>query len=265
MATKKLNIDLKVVRADWEEFRDLQISFLRASVSDAEAPTDYVMISVLFQEADRAGVQYILNGHSFRTEGLAPLSWTYLDGRYIRKVHERFGKGQITSFPVATLTQMLYYCLFKRIQFINVPQYFDYRHHEIQPILEKELDWKFYGGHHHESIYTEFFQSYFLPTKFHIDKRLVEYSALIRSGQMTREEGLEKVKKPYHYNSEIVALTLEKLGLTKDKFQEILDLEPRSFKDFPSYYLFIRSMRIPIKIGCMMHLIPPIFYEKYFP
>lgn len=263
-ATDRLDVDLHTVVADWEEFKDLQRAFLKASVSDAEVPTDYVIISVLFQAAAEMGVKYLLNGHSFRTEGVAPMGWTYMDGRYIKSVHRRFGKEKITSFPVLSLSKLVYYTVVKSIKYIPLLQYCDYNQKEAGEILTKELGWKYYGGHHHESIYTHFFQSYLLPTKFKIDKRKLEYSALIRSGQMTREAAIKEMEdNPYPYNQEIVDYTISKLGLTTEEFHEIQSAGCKTFSDYPTYYPIIKATKIPIKIACKLNLLPQIFYDKY--
>lgn len=262
--TNKLDVDLHTHVADWEEFKDLQKAFLKASVSDAEVPTDYVILSVLYQEAVNNGVRYIFNGHSFRTEGVAPIGWTYMDGRYIRKVQSIFGEKQITSFPIMSLSELLYYTFVKKIQVINVPEFIEYKHDEVGDILENQLGWTYYGGHHHESVYTEFFQSYYLPTKFNIDKRKLEYSALIRSGQMTRDDALREVQEDYPFNKKIVEYTINKLGLTDEEFAAIMQAPRKSFEDYPSYYPIIKACKAPIRWACNLNLLPHIFYEKYF-
>ena len=127
-ATNKLNVDLHTVVADWEEFKDLQKSFLRASVSDAEIPTDYAILSVLYKEAAHAGTRYILNGHSFRTEGIVPLGWTYMDGRYVHSVHKKFGRMRIRSFPIMSMADLIYYTSVRRITFVNMLKYIEYDH-----------------------------------------------------------------------------------------------------------------------------------------
>ena len=263
-ATTKLDVDLHTVVADWEEFKDLQKSFLRASVPDAEIPTDYVIISVLYQTAAEIGTNYILNGHSFRTEGIAPIGWTYMDGRYVKSVHKKFGKAELKSFPILSLSKLVYYVTIKRIIYVPLLQYMVYNQEQVGDILKKELDWVYYGGHHHENIYTHFFQSYLCPKKFNIDKRKLEYSALIRSGQMTREDALKEIREnPYPYDKEIVDYTISKLGLTKEEFEEILSAKPKTFHDYPTYYPIIKASRVPIKIACKLNLLPQIFYEKY--
>ena len=263
-ATKVLDVDLYTVAADWEQFKDLQQSFLKASVSDAEIPTDYVIISVLFQTADKMGIKYILNGHSFRTEGVVPLSWTYMDDRYIRSVHKLYGTAKLTSFPIMSLFKLVYYVLIKGIKYVPLLQYVNYRQKEAGDIIRKAVGWQYYGGHHYESIYTRFFQSYLLPYKFNIDKRILEYSALIRSDQMTRSAALEEIESTCsRYDQKLVNYTVSKLGLTDEEFRDICTAPLKTFRDFPTYYDIIKIFRMPIKLACRYNLLPHIFYEKY--
>ena len=174
-----------------------------------------------------------------------------------------FGKKKITSFPIMSLSELLYYTFVKRIRMIDIPEFIEYKHSVVEDVLTNKLGWKYYGGHHHENVYTEFFQSYYLPKKFGIDKRKLEYSALIRSDQMKREDALKELQQPYPFNSEIIEYTLSKLGLTKEDFQKIMESPRKSFKDYPSYYPIIKATRYPIKVACSLHLLPPVFYEKY--
>jgi len=263
-STEKLEVDLHTHVANWEEFKDLQIAFLKASVSDVEVPTDFAIISVLYEVAKKYGIKNILIGHSFRTEGIAPLEWTYIDARYIRSIYRMFGKKKkITSFPLMSMTQLIYYTFIVRMNFIHVPEFIEYEHDKVNKVLTEELGWQYYGGHHHESSYTEFIQSYLLPKKFNIDKRKLEFSALIRSGQMTRDDALNELKKPYPYREELIPYVLNKMGLSQQEFKEILSAPPKSFHDYPSYYPIIQLMKYPIWIACKFDLLPQVFYEKY--
>jgi N-acetyl sugar amidotransferase len=262
-STEALGVDLITVVADWEEFKDLQISFLKASVSDAEVPTDYAILSVLYGVANSYGIKYIFNGHSFRTEGVAPITWTYMDGKYIKGVHRKFGSKKIKSFPLMGLSNLLYYTFIKKIQVINLPEFIEYNHEEVDATLKNKLGWTYYGGHHHESLYTVFFQSYYLPTKFNIDKRKLEYSALIRSGQMTRNEAIKLTEQPYPYKNESIKYTLSKLGISDSEFDIIMNEKPKMFYDYSSYFSIIKACKFPIKVACNFGLLPHIFYEKY--
>lgn len=264
-ATSKLGVDLHTVVADWEEFKDLQVAFLKASVPDADIPSDYAIYSVLYQVAAQEGIKYILNGHSFRTEGTAPISWTYMDGRYINSVLRAYGKNKkIRSFPVMSMSQLLYFVFIKGIKEIRLLEYLDYRKKDVDKVLSYELDWEYYGGHHHENTYTEFFQSFLLPKKFNIDKRKIELSALIRSGQISRKDALNEVQRTrYESNKEIIDYTISKLCLSQEVFEEIYRRKVRTFNDYPTYYPLIRTLRIPIAIACKFRLLPQILYLKY--
>ena len=262
-ATLALDVDLETIVADWEEFKDLQVAFLRASVSDAEIPTDFAILSVLYDMAHRNGVRYILNGHSFRTEGVAPKSWTYMDGRYIHDVYSKYGSKKISSFPIMMLSRFLYYTFICKITTINLPEFIPYEHEEVERVLTGELGWTYYGGHHHESIYTEFFQSYYLPQKFGIDKRRLEFSALIRSGQMKRKDALDELQNAYPCKQEIIDYTLSKLNLTKEEYTAILDGKNKAFRDYKTYYSYMQLLKLTIRLACYLHILPPVFYHKY--
>jgi N-acetyl sugar amidotransferase len=263
-ATNILDIDLVTVVADWEEFKDLQVAFLKSSTPDAEVPTDYAIISVLLKIAKDEGIKYIIEGQSTRAEGTTPLGWTYHDGRYLRSVHKKFGKiRKIKSFPLLSLTQLLYYFFIKRIKLVRPLEFMDYNKKMAKDVNIKELAWKDPGGHHHESIFTKFFQSFYLVEKFNIDKRKREFSAKIRSGDMTRNRALESIKRPYPVEDGIVDYTISKLNLSAKEFEEILKAPVKTFLDYPTYYPLIQLLRWPIKIACKLKIFPVIFYYKY--
>jgi N-acetyl sugar amidotransferase len=262
---EKLNIPLYTIVADWEEFKDLQVAFLKSATPDSDIPTDYAIYSVLFKMAAKEGVKYILNGHSFRTEGTSPISWTYMDGRYLKAVHKKFGKiKKITSFPVLTLPRLLYYAFAKGIKDIRVLEFIDYRKKDVDHVLTSQLDWEYYGGHHHENVYTKFFQSYYLPKKFNIDKRKTELSALIRSGQITRETALKEISdSSYEYDTAVVEYAINKLGLSKEEWEIIMKSPAKTHDDYPNYLSLIKFLKLPIKIATKLKLLPHILYLKY--
>ena len=187
-----------------------------------------------------------------------------MDGRYIKKVHRLFGKKKLKSFPIMSMAKLLYYIFFKRTKYVRVLEFIDYNQKRASEILEKELGWQYYGGHHHESVYTNFFQSYLLPKKFNIDKRKTEFSALIRSGQMERSEALNIIKTTeYEYDEKILLYTIKKLGLSQEEFNDIFNNKIRAFTDYPTYFPLIKLMKVPIKIACRLRLLPQILYLKY--
>lgn len=264
-ATNILGVDLHTHVADWEEFKDLQRSFLFASVPDAEVPTDWVIFSVLFAEAAQYNVKYIVHGHSFRTEGTTPLTWTYMDGKYVQDVQSKFGKVKLKSFPNMSMSKYIYYSLFKKINQIRILYYYHYNESEVLRVLEEELGWKNYGDKHHESKYTAFFQAYILTRKFNIDKRKLHYSAKVRNGQLTREDALDVIKKdPYTGGMESLDYCLKKLDLSYDEFDKIMSDKPKSFLDYKSYFDLVKTFKKPISWGNKIGIVPDTVYKKYF-
>lgn len=264
-ACKILNVDLHTHVADWEEFKDLQRSFLFASVPDAEVPTDWVIFSVLFAEAARYKVKYIIHGHSFRTEGTTPLTWTYMDGRYVKDIQRRFGTKKLKSFPNMGISKYIYYSFIKKIKQIRILYYIPYNEKEVFEILENELGWRNYGDKHHESKYTSFFQAYILTRKFNIDKRRLHYSAKVRNGQLSREDALKIISQdPFTDGIEALEYCLKKLDLTYEEFDKIMKDPIKSFKDYRSYYPLVKLLKSPIKWGNKVGIVPDTVYKKYF-
>jgi N-acetyl sugar amidotransferase len=262
-ATEILGIDLYTVVLDWEEFKDLQRAFLKACVSDADANFDYVANSALFRTASEEKVKYILNGHSFRTEGNNSKTWTYIDPRYLKDIYKKFGEKKLKTLPIMSLLEFLYFVFIKKIKEIRLLEYIEYDQKKVSELIKNELNWKYYGGHHHDNTYTHFFQSYYLPLKFNIDKRKNEYSALIRSGQISRKQALEELKNPYPIDFEVVKFAIKKLDFNESEFEEIMNGQNKSFHEFKNYLGLIKILKIPVKLAAKSNLVPKILYEKY--
>jgi N-acetyl sugar amidotransferase len=245
----KLNIDLYTEVLDWEMFRNLQLSFLKASTPDGEIPTDHAILAVLYQIASKYGVKYIISGMNFRNEGMLPPSWGrgYLDWKYIRSVHKMFGSSNLSSFPHLSIFKFLYYNLVKRIQSISLLNYVEFKKPEAIQLIESELGWRNYGGKHYESNYTKFYQGYILPKKFKIDKRKAHLSCIIMStGEINREAALEELKQPSLPPTQVEekkAYILKKLGLSEQAFEGIMNLPVKTILDYPNNHHIEMSFR----------------------
>ena len=236
---KKLNIDLITEVLDWEEFRDLQLSFLKASVPEAETPTDIAIPAAMHKAAAKYNIKYIFSGGNFATEGILPKSWHYnaKDVKYLMEIHKKFGTKKLKSFPTFGFEKEMYYKFVKGIRMIYPLNLVPYNKEEAMHLLEEKLDWKNYGGKHHESIYTKFVQSYLLPEKFGIDYRRATYSTQICAGEMTRKEALEELSKiPYNPESvlEEKKYLCKKLSISEDELNDIMKLPARTYKDYPN-------------------------------
>ncbi|MDC0156968.1 N-acetyl sugar amidotransferase [Verrucomicrobia bacterium] len=257
----KLEIDLHTYVIDWPEFKSLQLSFLHASVPDGEIPTDHAIDSLLWQEASKRKIKYILSGMNFATESLSVPSWAYghSDWKYIKAIHKKFCGEKLKNFPYYTFFSLFYYNFIKNVRIVSILNYINYDKDEAMKVLNKELNWEYYGGKHYESIYTRFFQGYILPEKFNIDKRVGHLSDLINSGQISKEEAKNRLKEPVYpdkYFLEDYQYVLKKFDLSKDEFDNILKAEIKSFRDYPNSYNLVQFMRKCINVLRKYNLYP---------
>lgn len=244
---EKLDIDLETYVVDWPQFRDLQLAFLRASTPDGEIPSDHAIQATMWRTASSIGTKTIISGMNFTTESMSVPNWAYghSDWRYIKDVHRRYGSMPIPSYPHYNLAY-LGLTNARGLRTLSILNYVDYIKSDAQEIIKAELGWRDYGGKHHESIYTRFFQGVILPEKFGIDKRFGHYSDLINAGQMTRDEAMDLLRGPTYdpsLQSTDRVYVLKKLGLSESQYSEILSLPIRSYRDFRNNYEAVQLLR----------------------
>lgn len=234
-----LGIDLHTVVLDWETFRELQKSFLYASVTDGEIPTDHAIRAALWHVASKFKIKYLLNGRNHSTEGILPWSWTYnaLDWKYIYGVHRAFSKSPLRKYPHTNLLEILLRATISRFKNFGILDYVPFDKKIAMQTLVDKLGWRDYGGKHYESIYTRFFQGYVLPNKFGIDKRRAHLSVLICTGQMDRKLALDILTQPPldpKIASEDKEFIEQKLELGSGEMDLIMALPRRTWRDFPN-------------------------------
>lgn len=249
----KLGFDLSTYVINWDEFKDLQLAYLKASVIDIEVLTDHAIYGTMFKIAKDNDIKYVLGGHNVTTEGVLPYHWTFNKKDYIniKAIHKQHGSLQLRTFPFLD-RKMKKFIKESGVEFINYLNWMPYVKDDVKEILKKELEWQDYGGKHYESIWTRFYQGYILPVKFGVDKRKAHLSSLICSGQMTREQALEEMKKsPYDdallkVDKEFV---LKKLGLSENEFDAIMSQPVRSHWDYDTegsifnYYPILKPLQ----------------------
>ena len=261
-----LNIDLETKVADWETFKNVTRSFFFASVPDVDITTDIGIFKTMYETAYREKVNYVFNGHSFRTEGLDPLEWTYMDGLYIKSVFKKYGNGSLNKFDNFTIFDLIKYKFLRNIKTILPLNYIEYDNDKVIETLQKEFDWQFYGSHHHESTFTKFCISYYLPKKFNIDRRKTDLSAMIRSKKISLKEAQEKIKDKIEINDQenLTDYILNKLEISRKQFDQIINKENKNFKNFLTYFNFIKIFKIFIFVLIKIRVLPIILYLKYF-
>lgn len=235
----KLGLDLYTEVIDWEEMKDLQLAFIKSGVSHIDSPQDHAFFATMYKFASKYKVNYILTGGNYSTECVRnPLEWMYYqsDATQLVDIHKKFGTIPLKNYPV---TNILWHKVFlpyiRGIKLIRPLDYMPYHKEEATQFLVDNFGYQRYAQKHFESRFTKFYEGYWLPKKFGYDTRKVQYSSLILTGQMTREEALEKLKQPA-YDNESIANEFEyiatKLGITVEELQSYMDAPNKTYKDY---------------------------------
>ena len=263
---KSLNVELETKVADWEIFKKIIRSFFLAGVSDPDTPTDVGIFKTMYEIADKENIKYVFNGHSFRTEGIEPLDWTYMDGLYVEDIHQKHGDGDLSKFDNFTLIDLFNYQFRKGIKTILPLNYIEYNDEEVKSMLQNNFNWVNYSGHHHESLLTKFIVSYYLPVKFGIDRRRTSLSAMVRSNKISREEALKILSQRPLLNDEkeLKNYILDKLDIKNEDFEKIMNMDNKNFKDYKTYFNYFKNFAPVAWFFYKINFIPKILYLRYF-
>ena len=236
-----LGLDLHTEVINWQEMKDLQLAFFKSGVPHLDTPQDHAFGAALYRFAAKHGIKYILNGGNYSTECVRePLEWHYhaSDLRQLKDIHKHFGNRPLKTFPLADIfTYKIYYRYVKGVRVLRPLNYVPYIKEDAMQLLIDRFGWQRYAHKHYESRFTRFYEGYWLPTRFGFDKRKAHFSSLILTGQMTREEALEKIAKPA-FDEDTIAQDFEyiatKLDISVDELRALHKLPLKSYRDFKS-------------------------------
>jgi N-acetyl sugar amidotransferase len=260
---KALDVDLYTYVVDNEEYDDIYRSFFRAGVPEIDAPTDMALTTVLYMAAEKYGIKYIFEGHSFRTEGISPLGWVYFDGKYIESVQKKFGTYPLKSFPNLWMKDFIRWTAVRNIKRIRPIYYMDYRKKEAMALLSSEAGWEWYGGHHLENRMSAFCHTYIFPGRFNTDQRTLGYSALVRSGQLSREDGMKLLAEPIHVDQDLVEMVKKRLGFSDEEFDHLMHMPKHTWREFQTYKKTFERTRLFWWLMYKLDRVPKSFYIKY--
>ena len=260
---EQLDIDLYTYAVDTQEYDDIYRSFFKAAVPDIEAPTDIALAATLNNAAEKFGVKYILEGHNFRTEGISPLGWLYMDGKYVTSVHKQFGAIPLKTYPTMSLSEMIRWMVVRGIRKLRPLWYMDYDKEDVKRFLQETYGWQWYGGHHLENRFTAFYHSYFMLQRYGMDGRLLGYAAQVRNGKMPREEALRLLQGPPLLETDLIEYLTARLGFTEEEFNRYMTQPQKSFRDYPNYKDTFETLRPFFWLMAKMGRIPVSFYMKY--
>ena len=261
---EKLDVDLHTVVADWEESRELTNCTIRASLPYIDMTDDVGIVSALYRTAAKEKIRWIIHSHSFRSEGINPLKWNYMDGRLVRQIIRRFCRIRLKLFRNVELRHFFWWIFVKRIRTFTMTNYYNDVGPEIDELLKNDFGWQETGGWH---VDNEIFglACYYSRVKFGIDWRICEFAAWVRTGVMTREDALQKMTDtPEIESREYVDYGLKKQGISPEEWQEILAAEPKYFTDYPTYYPVLKLLSPLIRLLGRLQILPAHTYEKFF-
>lgn len=261
--TQKLGVDLYTHVVDNKESDDIFRSFFLASVPELDGPTDIALAETMYRAASKASVQYVLEAHSFIAEGVSPLGSAYVDGKYIKSIHNQFGEVKMKTFPNMDFWAFMKWVLFKRIRKIRPLWYIPYSKDEAREYLESEFCWQYYGGHHLENRMTAFAHSVWLPQKFGIDQRNNSLSASVRAGLLSQEQAIRLYMEPPYVEQELVSYLKKRLGFSDDEYESAMQGPKKTYRDYKTYKKRFEHLRLFFFILAKANLVPMSFYIKY--
>jgi N-acetyl sugar amidotransferase len=236
-----LKLDLYTEVIDWNEVKDLQLSFLKSGVPHIDSVQDHAFFATMYKFAENYDVKYILTGGNLSTECVRnPIEWMYFqsDSVQLRDIHNKFGTRPLVNFPITNiLKHKIYLPYIKGIKLIRPLDKIMYIKQDAIELLVEKFGWQTYPQKHFESRFTKFYEGYWLPTRFGYDTRKVQYSSLILTDQMSREEALEKLSH-LAYDEEMIKHEFEyiatKLDISVEELQSYMDMPKKTYKDYKS-------------------------------
>jgi N-acetyl sugar amidotransferase len=258
---RTLDFDLWTHVVEWDEMRDLQVAFFRSGVANCDTPTDHAIPGVLNRVARRFGVKTILSGSNASTESILPLSWAYHpnDHWQLLDIHRRFGSVKLRTYPLIDFWRNYFlYPHVHGVRTFKILNYLRYDKLEAKETIKRELGWTDYGGKHEESVFTRFFQQYYLPTRFGIDKRKAHLASLVLSGQMNRQQALDELLLPSYSVQQIefdIEFIAKKLSMSVDELTKLIG-EPgvhhRTYRSLePFFDVGIAGKRMLRRLGAI--------------
>lgn len=269
-AVEKLKVKFISVKYPFELACELKRDFLKASVPDLNMGTDIAIATSLYSMAYKYEIKNILLGQSFRTEGIKPLEWSFFDGKYLKTVHNQFG-----SIPLGKWTpenpgynlntkELFYYTVIKGIKTFTPNYYINYIRKDAEKIIQDELEWVYTGAHYLDDLYHSFI-TYVHRIKFNMCLNINSDAALVRSGQMSREQGIKRSNEIYHIEKqEIIEECLKRINVSQTELEKFMKLPIKTFRDYDTSYNTIKMFKYPIKFLSKLDVVPKITYKKYF-
>lgn len=260
---RALDVDLYTHVVDNKEIDDIFRAFFLAGVAEIDAATDLALAETMYRAAARHGIKYVLEGHSFVTEGITPLGRNYVDGRYIQSIHRTFGRVAMRTYPLMTFARFMWWTTVAQIRKIRPFWYVSYSKEQARTFLEQRFGWEYYGGHHLENRMTAFYHGVYAPQKFGSDQRNTPLSARVRMGMMSRQDAWAQYNTAPTVERDLVEYFKKRLQISDADYERSMAAPPRSWHEFPTYKARFERLRPLFSVLAKANLVPMSFYLKY--
>lgn len=240
---------LHTIVIDWEEMKDLQLAYLKSGIANQDVPQDHAFFASLYHFATKHNINYVISGGNIATECIFPKTWHWsaMDSLNLKAIHKKFGTKKLKHYKTIGFFELyFYYPFIKKMKTVRPLDFIPYVKSQALEELKEKIGYKEYPRKHGESIFTKFFQNYYLPMKFGFDKRKPHLSSLIVTAQMTKEEALRELDKPLYDEKELVSdkeYVAKKLGITDEELENILQMPSHTYKDFPNMEKRYKQMK----------------------
>lgn len=234
---EKCGFDLYTYVIDWEEFKDIQLSYFKANVIDIEAVTDIAISHVVQKIAKDQKINTILSGDNVVTEFTLPKAWTYKNTTNLMAIQKIFGNNKLKKYPLIHPITRRVIARWNKLTIVKPLNYISYNKSAVKTLISEKLGWVDYGGKHYESVFTRFYQGFILPEKFKVDKRKAHLSNLIFSGQLSKEIAFSELEGPTYpkelFNKDY-EFVLKKLNFSQESFESYINSPMVSHQEFSS-------------------------------
>jgi aminotransferase len=245
---KFCNYDLHTHVMDWPEVRDLQVAYLKAGVANQDVVQDHAFFASLYHFAVKNNIKYVISGGNIATESVFPASWHHsaMDAINLHDIHKSYGKIKLKHYKtISFFSYFFYYPFIRGMTVVRPLNFMRYHKKEALHILKETIGYKEYGYKHGESVFTKFFQNYYLPIKFGIDKRKPHLSSQILSGEITRDHALEELDKQLYSDNDLMNDKIyisKKLGIKIKELDDMIFSKSHHYSEYSNWNYYRTPM-----------------------
>jgi len=216
----------------WNLMKKLYAHFLRTAGQFCW-PCDMGIWATVYRIAEQEDVPLVVSGFSAQIESRGAKIYSYNNQFFKNVVGDLITRQEYKDFLAPTkfqaaLSRLRHFRLTRYRRGINLPDYLDWDDKVIKETIEKEVGWNKWESTSKDHIDCLFapVKNYLVVQKWGFGEKTTKYSAMLRAGQMTREEALERAQsEETQKEPEVIDTFMDILNITRE---EIMDAEKKS-------------------------------------